>query len=677
MKKKLAVFTLISLLTIAIGACAIKGTPKKNTPDNPTPSDPSTPDDPVGPEDPDDPVDPVDPDDPIDPGEKVITIQDETILHAFNWSMNNIKNSLDDIKNAGFNTIQLSPMQPQKDYYNGDWKSQWWKLYQPLGFQVANGNNQNVLGTKDQLTSLCSTAKQKGMKIIVDVVTNHLAGGDKNSLNGGVSGYENEIYSKGLIHHTNKDANDNDVQSIVQGHIGNYPDLMTEDNRVQNRVLSMLKEYVDCGISGFRFDAAKHIETPDDGAYASNYWPTVINGVTEYATNKGKDKPYIYGEILYQCGKGRSYSSYTKYMSVVDSSQGSDVLDAVKNSNISKISTTYNSGVNADHLVLWAESHDTYSNDGSGNTRGIDQSIIDKAYVIQASRKDATSLYLARPGGNIGDIGSTAYKSNIISAINKFHSRYAKEGEAITKNNGIFVNVRGNANKGAAIVNVNSSSSSATVSVNLPDGSYTDLITNKNYTVSNKSVAVNFTSGACILVPDGSNLPSVSLTPQATVFNGTTKVHVDINGATSSYYQINGGSHISITGSQDITIGEGLSSGDVTIKVTASNDAGSNSASVTLLKTTLASSKLIIRNVKDLQTYTYLIWSWSNNMDGKFYDPSIDGNMFGYTFPNSNYIVVKFNKGTTASSAEWKDKKSQTNDLTFQNQVIDFNDLGL
>ena len=688
MKKKLPLVAILAFISLSLGACT-KGSSLDNKTDNNTDNDngqttdnPSNPDNPTDPDDPNPPVDPGTPTDPNAP--KVLTMQDETILHAWNWSMNNIKNSLSDIKKAGFNTVQLSPMQPQKDYYTGQgWSSQWWKLYQPLGFSVAL-DNQNVLGTKSELASLCSAAKSQGINIIMDVVTNHLAGPNngsdddkKNNLYSDVSHYEQEIYSNGLIHHTHKDAQDSDLQSIVQGHIGKYPDLMTEDTRVQNRVKSLLKEYIDCGVNGFRFDAAKHIETADDGTYASNYWPNIIGYVNDYATSQNKAKPYIYGEILYQCGNGRKYSSYTKYMSVVDKSQGDALLSAVKNKSVNSISTTYNTGVNPDHLVLWAESHDTYANDEHETTYVPDETI-NKAYMIQASRKDATTLYFARPSsGNIGSIGSLDYKKASITAINKFHSLYAKEGESITKNNGVFINVRGNTNKGAALINVGSDASSATVNISLDSGVYVDLITNKEYNINSNSLNVTFTDGACILVPDNGPLPSLSVAPDKTVFQGTTNVSISVSNATSAYYQINGGAQQSLSGSTSISVGNGLANGDITLKVVATNNAGSEVKEIKLLKTDLANCTLIVKNVPNLNQYSYLVWSWPNNGDGKWYGSTIDGNMMGFTFPNNNFIIVRFDSGTTPANADWNNKKAQTANQTLTNQVIDYSTLGI
>ena len=615
----------------------------------------------------------------VDPGDLPFTIQDGTILHAFNWSLNNIKNELTNIKNAGYTTVQLSPMQPQKDYYQGEyWGSQWWKLYQPYGFSIAQ-SNQNVLGNKNDLISLCNTAKEKGVKIIVDVVTNHLAGGSKTSFNGSVKNFEPTIYDNNLCHTYGDWAKDTNLQSIVQGNIGDYPDLKTEDSRVQNRVISMLKEYADCGVDGFRFDAAKHIETPDDGTYASNYWENVISSINSYYENKGLDKPYIYGEILTTCGTGRKYSSYTKYMSVIDNNQGADLLSAVNNGKVSSIKTTYNTGVNADHLVLWAESHDTYSND-THETTNISSDIINKTYMIQASRKDASSLYLVRPGNSkMGEIGTTDYKKASIRGANLFHNVYAHTNESITTNNGVFINVRGNGDdKGAALVNVANSSTSLKVELPLANGTYKDLITNNKVTVSSGSATVNFTDGGCFLVPEdvdpSSITPTITLESDKEVFANTANITISVNNASESYYQINGGSAVNFTQNASFSVGNGLQNGEITIKVTAKNSHGSASKTITLLKTSLANKSLIIKNVTDT-SHAYLIWCWEDGGNGKWYGSTKEGNMLGYDLPYKNYIVVKFSNGTTANNADWNNNLGQTADLKLTEQVIDFKDL--
>ena len=467
----------------------------------PSSSDPIIPDEPVIP---DDPVTP----EPIDYDKETphdVTIQDNTVLHCWNWSMNTIKNNLNDIADAGFKAIQLSPMQPQKDYYNGgNWEGQWWKLYQPLGFSIAQ-SGQNVLGTKEELRQMCEAAENKGIKVIVDVVANHLAGGGDTFLNGAVREFEPDIYNQNLIHtlgdKTNSAGYNNNSEYILRGAIGGFPDLQTESPVVQNRVLSLLKEYIDVGVDGFRFDAAKHIETPDDGELASNFWPTVLGGATSYAQGKGLPKPYYYGEILTTPGTKRDFEWYTKFMSVTDNEEGTEAIDAVEKKNPLVISNSlYKTGLPANKLILWGESHDTFANTW-GSTRDSEAADVNKAYCIQASRKDASSLYFARPnsGWGMGGIGSTDYKSAEIRAANQFHNKIMFSPEYIHTSEGCFINERGT--KGIAIVGISNTSNQVTIELNnIESGSYKNLVNNQTISASGNRVTVTLSNGVAFLI---------------------------------------------------------------------------------------------------------------------------------------------------------------------------------
>ena len=285
-----------------------------------------------------------------------LQIKDRPILHAWDWSVSQIINDLDNIANANYKAIQLSPLQPSK---NTNANEPWWNLYQPLGFKVSTGT-ENPIGNKTSLTELCRKAKEKDIAIIMDVVCNHLASEDNGGrLSDDVKRFEPEIYNNKLIHNCAKDANDNDLESVVRGKIG-LVSINTANATVQAHIKQMLRDYIDCGVSGFRFDAAKHIETPDDGSFASNFWPNITNEIYTYGEQKLGEKPFIYGEILYTPGAGRSWGSYTSMMSVVDNVQGSNILGAVCNGSADGAANkNFNIG-NASKAVLWAESHDTF-----------------------------------------------------------------------------------------------------------------------------------------------------------------------------------------------------------------------------------------------------------------------------------------------------------------------------
>ena len=80
-----------------------------------------------------------------------------------------------------------------------------------------------------------------------------------------------------------------DRYDMVMHDNSNLPDLNTGNSKIQTMVYDMLCEAVDCGVDGFRFDAAQNIEVPDEtdnvmGAFGSDFWPTVMNGVKSYAS---------------------------------------------------------------------------------------------------------------------------------------------------------------------------------------------------------------------------------------------------------------------------------------------------------------------------------------------------------------------------------------------------------
>ena len=332
-----------------------------------------------------------------------LSINDGAILHCWNWSYNNIKLHMQEIAQAGYIAIQTSPVQQPKDYtyegtvYNsvgtpngtGGSDGQWWKLYQPVTFNICD-NGQTWLGTKKEFTEMCAEAEKYGVSVIVDVVANHLGNitGWKNSMSDitpqvGTYWKEDMLTDKTYWHINDYQCWMSDGRlHLVLGTIG-MPDLNTSDKRVQNMVLDFLKECVDCGADGFRFDAAKHIETPDDSAdIASDFWPTVIDGIRNYADHE----LFIYGEILNTPGDNFSISNYTKFMSVTDSATGDNRRNDVRYDNASSAA---NGGYSYDasKVVVWNESHDTYV--GAGSSYLADDVMAKQTWAIVASRKEA------------------------------------------------------------------------------------------------------------------------------------------------------------------------------------------------------------------------------------------------------------------------------------------------
>lgn len=566
-------------------------------------------------------------------------VGDGVMLHAFNWSYNTIKENLPAIAAAGYTTVQTSPVQQPKDYStSGDVTGQWWKLYQPISFHIAE---ESWLGTKDDLKSLCDEADKYGIKIICDIVSNHIANADEarpETVSNQVKKYEPEFYKKRKTYtRTYKgDANDSSVQAVVQGHVSKCPDLVTNDTAVQGYIINLLKECIDCGVDGFRFDAAKHIETEDDGEYASDYWKNITTSASSYYTQKTGDDLYIYGEILNNCGADRSYSSYTKYINVTDNRTGDAVLYNVTRGKASTATNAkYKSGVAASNAVLWAESHDTYEgssgSSGFSNTADVSDENVVKAWAIVASRKDSTALFFARPGtalmGNIST--DSTYKSTAVSEINKFHNLFVGQSEKLGSSGDIAYVARGT----SGIVLSNCKGTNASVSISgtgLADGKYTDTVSGAEFTVANGVLTGSIGNTGVAVVYNGTTTPKAINSVESGSFRGDTMtLTLSLENATSGTYCLDDSTPVKFTGTTSIRIGSDYKPGEtINLTVTATDGVKTSSMVYKYAKSTAQESGVYV-----------------------FFNPA---NKKGWSAPYQVYIFDETtNKGTVYKNANW------------------------
>lgn len=415
------------------------------------------------------------------------SIQDGVTLHCWNWSFKSIEENMDTIAALGYTAIQTSPIQQAKQATAEHPSNDWWAFYQPMGFHIDDSGS-SALGTKADFISMCDAAHAKGIKVIVDVVANHM-GNTETGTNGLASTIVPELKNDPDCWHDIKKntGNYNDRKEVTQYCMAGLPDLNTANPKVQGMVLDFLKECIDAGADGFRFDAAKHIETPDDGSLASDFWPVVINGAKEYAQTSRSIDLYCYGEILDNLGGGLTMDAYTKYMSITDNSYSNGVLATVGIKG-GILTANYHKQAAANQIVLWAESHDTFAD---GSTAKTSVSAINQAWALVAARADAMGLYLARPANMsqyLGTASDTGWAYPEVAAVNLFHNAFAGQSEYVANESGIAYIERGT----TGVVLVNSNDGSADVSVtahNMADGTYTDRITGNTFTVADGKIS--------------------------------------------------------------------------------------------------------------------------------------------------------------------------------------------
>lgn len=480
-------------------------------------------------------------------------IQDGVILHCFDWTYNDIKAELPKIAKAGFTSIQTSPAQP-----NGT--GTWYWLYQPISFSIGT----NGIGTKAELQSLCDEADKYGIKVIVDVVANHLRG-DHNNI-------DNDLKPSEYWHTFGGGIDWKNRWQVTHGSIG-MPDIATENPFVQQKVCNYVQELKSVGVDGLRWDAAKHIGVPSEG---DDFWKSV----TQYGL-------YNYGEILggpddRSTGNEDIMKEYTDYISVTDSNYGKELRDSFNSGKAPASSGNWSEkGISNDKLLYWGESHDTWSNNKDwGYSNDMSQNVIDRAYAVAASRNKVTALYFSRPSSTnkdsikMGEKGSTHYTSSEVAQINKFHNAMDGKADYYTVSDGCSVITRKDG--GAVIVK---GSGSGEVSVEngggyAKPGTYTDAVSGNTFTVTSSTISGTIGSSGIAVVydaePEG---PSASVTPGSTNYN-TDELTLTLNckNAKNAQYSIDDGAFVNYTNGQKITIGTNLAYDTVTTVTVKASD---------------------------------------------------------------------------------------------------------
>ncbi len=434
------------------------------------------------------------------------SIHDGAILHAFCWSFDTIKENMADIAAAGYTAIQTSPINACLDTNPAMTllgTGAWYYHYQPTDWTI--GNYQ--LGTRAEFAEMCAVAESYGIGIIVDIVPNHTTPS--------LSQVSNDLITAAggseLLYHTTSDniSSYSDRFECTRYQSGGLPDVDTENTGFQAYFYDYLTDAIACGADGFRIDTAKHIGLPDDDrpdGVENTFYPNMKTTLSNDGDDKDYDDLFVYGEVLQ--GANERLAAYQDMLGGTTASKyGENIRTALTTGDysVSKISgyaisddtytaTTYTA--DADKLVTWVESHDTYFNDGESWLALDDEKVV-KGWAIITARAAGTPLFFSRPAGSsstsregnnvLGAAGNDFYKDARVSAVN--HFRLAMQGKAENlRNPSGNVNVIMIERGDAGLVMVNSASSAYVLDseTNLADGTYIDKVDGTSvYTVKN------------------------------------------------------------------------------------------------------------------------------------------------------------------------------------------------
>lgn len=562
-------------------------------------------------------------------------IQDGVILHCFDWKYKDIMAEIPNIAEAGFTAVQTSPAQRDDSF------GVWYMLYQPQSFSISS----NALGTKAELQALCDEAEKYGVKVIVDVVANHLRGDGYGTVDSSLDRTTHPEYYHGLGGSTN----DGDRYSVTHNDVG-MADLNSENTDLQNIILNYTKELQGVGVDGIRWDTAKHISLPSEGC---DFWKTV--------TSQGL---YHYGEILNTPGGDNPnglMNEYTSIISVTDNKYSTAVRDAIVEGRVPDSVGYWEpiAGVKKNKLVFWAESHDTYSNNGEYGeaTQFNSQNQMDRTWAIVAAQGQATSLYFSRPAQTekskimAGDKGSTHFTAPEVAEVNKFHNAMNGQKEYYSKGSDAAAVCR---EQGAVVVKPTGSGS-----VSVPNGGsttapgeYVDQVSGNTFTVTASTISGTVGDSGIAVLYSGviNNKASVSATPSDSSFTtDTLSITLGLKNADSGTYSTSEGDSGSFKDGDKITIGSKTDAKGTSKKITVTLKAtGEDGEEVSKTFTYTKSDP-------SLRTYIYF-----------------DNSTYNWS---SVYAYVYEGEGTTAkSNAAWPGVQ-MTKDSATGYYVLDVEDL--
>lgn len=530
------------------------------------------------------------------------------ILHAWMWSANTIKAHMDEIADAGYTSIQTVPMSTIKGPEHGMvFTENWYYVYQPSGTGIGN----KVIGTEAEIKAMTEEAHKHGIRVIADAVINHFTS-DWNAVESGWKNSNNFHSDWGNCGASGPGSirgdaiNYSNRWQVTQCHLLGLLDLNTQSQSVANGMKDYLVRAVAAGIDGFRYDAAKHIELPNEFDQYSPYYDTILPNGAQYQ----------YGEVL-QGDSGLNAPAYPalfdKYSTNGGGNTGSKyggLMRAVvqdKNLDAGRVGSLQGDGVRNNQLVTWVESHDTYANTNEYSSQ-LSAWQIRMGWGIVGSRAGGSPLFFNRPVGSggsnprfaerssLGDAGDDEWKHPEVANVNKF--RNAMEGNAeylrnCQGNNCLMIErykTDGNSNNdGVTVVNMDGDKNLAGMDTMLDDGEYVDQVYGGKLTVSGKKITSgSVQSGKVHVFYNASNSPraSLSVTGAKSFKTDTTQVTLNARNVNNARYTTSEGDSGSFTDGQKITIGaKSAVNTQITVKLTGTDADGNQvTASETFTK---------------------------------------------------------------------------------------------
>lgn len=429
------------------------------------------------------------------------TTNTESILHVWSWNFPTIGENMKKIADAGFTMVQTSPVQNcytpegsgKKIFDENVTEGNWYYYYQPTDWKIGN----NILGSRDQMKQMMDSAAKYNVKVIVDVLPNHTAfdiDAVSDDFYKAVGGRDKMFHSQGLS--PIEDYNDREQCTLWA--MGSLPDVNTENPDFQKYYMEFVNDLLSLGVKGFRYDTAKHIGVHSDpvdtasGVKENDFWDVATGrkAVKGVKLAVPYDSLFVYGEVLQD--RNVPEEEYADYMGQTASGYGHVLREALEKGSANGLDLiSWHHTAAPEYLTTWVESHDTYANAHESAHLTDDQ--IRTGWVFLTARQNGTPLFFSRPAGStrqkywgdnvLGARGNDEFFHPEVVAVNKFRTAMAGQTENVQTSPDGSVLLVNRGKKGAAVINISKNAKSVNLATGLPDGTYKDLVYNKEFKV--------------------------------------------------------------------------------------------------------------------------------------------------------------------------------------------------
>lgn len=275
-----------------------------------------------------------------------------TIVTLFEWNFDDVGEECEKFLGPyGYSAVQVSPVFEHRKLVGmpGEPDRAWYERYQPVSFKLTSRS-----GTEEQFIRMVSRCNKAGVKVLVDLVLNHMSSSVEHGIGAGGSHFWGHKKHYPEVPFEKSDFHGHSDCSTRSLQIENYNDLVQVRNcehfgrhdlnharaSVQDTIVKAVRKLLSIGVAGFKIDSARHIwpshleemfaKTDLNRLYSEGSKPLLVHDVRpccNYDRNQvassgeyvhiGRANEYYYQREILEVFKKKSSKKLGKLVSVL------------------------------------------------------------------------------------------------------------------------------------------------------------------------------------------------------------------------------------------------------------------------------------------------------------------------------------------------------------------------